>query len=153
MNTFNIFQGDKVTGRYYGQDFAGTVAVAYPFSTSPLMVLSVKLDKPIVIDGEERKAVCVYVKQDGTSRNGEESITAHRRPVRPNVYRYANIPAEKRGEMYHQHRMLWYSVSSGYWVMHEDGEYTELPEDATKWPPTIELTPVEMKHYLDELTG
>ena len=69
-----------------------------------------------------------------------------------NQFRYANIPAEKRGEMYHQWRRLWYSVSSGYWVMHEDGEYDSLPEDATKWPPTVELSPSEMKHYLEELT-
>ena len=54
--------------------------------------------------------------------------------------------------MYYQWRRVFYSVSSGYWVCIETGT-EKLPEDATVWPPTVELTEAEMAYYMAEITA
>lgn len=65
---------------------------------------------------------------------------------------YTNISREEACRMYYRWRRVFFSVSSGYWVCIETGT-EELPEDATKWPPTVELSPSEMAHYLAEITA
>ena len=67
--------------------------------------------------------------------------------------RYTNVSKEQACKMYHQWYRLWYSVSAGYFVALPDGEEASLPEDASRWPPTVELTPTEMQRYLDEITA